>query len=101
MPSYWRSSSSRRSGEDRPALGPCWSVSSSAPTLVFAQSAYRSWVYDFQGQGRYLFPILPMLFFYWRQCETASLRIPALVVTALLGTHALLSFALIGLATLA
>jgi uncharacterized membrane protein len=69
--------------------------------LVFAQSIYRSWVYDFQGQGRYLFPILPMLFFYWRQCETAPLRIPALVVTALLGTHALLSFALIGLATLA
>ncbi len=70
-------------------------------TLVFAQSAYRSWVYDFQGQGRYLFPILPMLFFYWRQCEAAPLRLPALVVTALLGTYGLLSFALIGLRTLA
>jgi hypothetical protein len=70
-------------------------------TLVLAQSAYRSWVYDFQGQGRYLFPILPMLFFYWRQCEAVPLRLPALVVTALLGTHALLSFALIGLGALA
>ena len=70
-------------------------------TLVVAQSVYRSWVYDFQGQGRYLFPILPTLFFYWRQCETAPLRLPALVVTALLGTHALLSFALVGLGVLA
>jgi hypothetical protein len=69
--------------------------------LVVAQSAYRSWVYDFQAQGRYLFPILPMLFFYWRQCEAAPLRVPALVVTALLGTHGLLSFALIGIASLA
>jgi len=68
--------------------------------LVFAQSAYRSWVYDFQPQGRYLFPILPMLFFYWRQCEAAPLRLLALVVTALLGTNGLLSFALIGLGNL-
>jgi len=69
--------------------------------LVLAQSAYRSWVYDFQPQGRYLFPILPMLFFYWRQCEAAPLRLLALVVTALLGAHGLLSFALIGLDNLA
>ena len=69
--------------------------------LVVAQSAYRSWVYDFQAQGRYLFPILPMLFFYWRQCETAPLRVPALVVTALLGTLSLLSFAVLGLGALA
>jgi len=68
--------------------------------LVLAQSVYRSWVYDFQGQGRYLFPVLPMLFFYWRQCEAVALRVPALFVTALLGMHALLSFALIGLGTL-
>jgi hypothetical protein len=69
--------------------------------LVLSQSIYRSWVYDFQGQGRYLFPILPMLFFYWRQCEVAALRTPALVVAALAGMHALLSFALIGLGALA
>ncbi len=69
--------------------------------LVLAQSAYRSWVYDFQAQGRYLFPILPMLFFYWRQSPVAPLRLPALVVTALLGTNSLLSFALLGLAALA
>lgn len=68
--------------------------------LVLGQSVYRSWVYNFQGQGRYLFPILPMLFFYWRTCETVSLRVPALLVTALLGMHALLSFALIGLGVL-
>lgn len=68
--------------------------------LVLAQSAYRSWVYDFQPQGRYLFPILPMLFFYWRQSEAAPLRVAALVVTVLLGTNGLLSFALIGLGNL-
>ena len=69
--------------------------------LVVAQSLYRSWTVNFQGQGRYLFPILPMLFFYWRQCEERALRTPALLVTALLGTFSLLSFALIGLAHLA
>ena len=69
--------------------------------LVITQSVYRSWVYDFQAQGRYLFPILPMLFFYWRQCESAPLRVPALVVTVLLGTHGLFSFAMIGLGRLA
>lgn len=69
-------------------------------TLVLAQSAYRSWVYDFQAQGRYLFPILPMLFFYWRQCEARALRVPALFVTALVGFHALLSFTLVGLGAL-
>jgi hypothetical protein len=42
-----------------------------------------------------------MLFFYWRQCEAAPLRVPALVVTALLGTHGLFSFALIGIGSLA
>jgi hypothetical protein len=69
--------------------------------LVLTQSVYRSWVYDFQGQGRYLFPILPMLFFYWRQCEAGTLRVPALFVTALVGAHALLSFTVIGLGALA
>ncbi len=29
--------------------------------LVVGQSVYHSWVNDFQPQGRYLFPILPML----------------------------------------
>jgi len=69
--------------------------------LVLAQSAYRSWVFDFQGQGRYLFPILPMLFFSWRQCDATALRLPALVVAVLLGGLGLLSFALIGLGSLA
>lgn len=68
--------------------------------LVLGQSVYRSWVYNFQGQGRYLFPILPMLFFYWRTCEPASLRVPSLVVIALLGMHSLMSFVLIGLGAL-
>jgi hypothetical protein len=69
-------------------------------TLVLAQSIYRSWVCDFQAQGRYLFPILPMLFFYWRQCETAPLRVPVLVVATLLGTLGLFSFGVIGLGRL-
>ncbi len=68
--------------------------------LVVAQSLYRSWVVNFQGQGRYLFPILPMFFFYWRQCEARAFRTAALLVTALLGTLSLFSFALIGLANL-
>lgn len=72
-----------------------------ASALVVAQSLYRSWVFDFQGQGRYLFPILPILFFYWRQCEESALRVPALLVTASLGAISLLSFALIGLGRLA
>lgn len=67
---------------------------------VFAQSLYRSWVVDFQAQGRYLFPILPMLFFFWRQCEELALRVPALLVAACLGTFSLLSFTLIGLGSL-
>jgi len=28
--------------------------------LVVGQSVYHSWVNDYQPQGRYLFPILPM-----------------------------------------
>jgi len=68
--------------------------------LVLGQSVYRSWVYNFQGQGRYLFPALPMLFFYWRTCETVSLRVAALLVTALLGMHSIVSFALVGLVAL-
>ena len=69
--------------------------------LVVAQSVYRSWVFDFQGQGRYLFPILPMLFFCWRQCEATALRLPALGVAVMMGGLGLLSFALIGLGALA
>jgi len=69
--------------------------------LVLAQSVYRSWVFDFQGQGRYLFPILPMLFFYWRQSDATALRRPALVVAVLLGAVGLLSFTVIGLGSLA
>ncbi len=68
--------------------------------LVVAQSLYRSWVVNFQGQGRYLFPILPMLFFYWRQCEEPSLRVPALLAAASLGAISLFSFALVGLGSL-
>jgi hypothetical protein len=41
-----------------------------------------------------------MLFFYWQTCEPASLRVPALVVIALLGMHSLMSFVLIGLGAL-
>ena len=68
--------------------------------LVLGQSVYRSWVYNFQGQGRYLFPILPMLFFYWRLSETPSLRAGTLLVAALLGMHSIMSFAVVGLAAL-
>ncbi len=68
--------------------------------LVVAQSLYRSWVVNFQGQGRYLFPILPMFFFYWRRCEEQALRVPALLVAASLGALSLFSFALIGLVNL-
>jgi hypothetical protein len=68
--------------------------------LVIAQSLHRSWTFDFQAQGRYLFPILPMLFFYWRRCEEQALRAPALLVAASLGALSLFSFALIGLANL-
>lgn len=31
--------------------------------LVMAASLHRSWTFDFQAQGRYLFPILPMVAF--------------------------------------
>jgi hypothetical protein len=54
-------------------------------------------VFDFQPQGRYLFPILPMLFFYWWQCGSPSQRVPALVVAVLLGTVGLFSFAAVAL----
>jgi uncharacterized membrane protein len=68
--------------------------------VVLGQSVYRSWVYNFQGQGRYLFPVLPMLFFYWRVSEAPSLRVGTLLVAALLGMHSIVSFALVGLAAL-
>jgi len=68
--------------------------------LVGGQSIYRSWVFDFQPQGRYLFPILPMLFFYWWHCESPSLRVPALVVGVLLGALGLFSFAVVALPSL-
>jgi hypothetical protein len=69
--------------------------------LVLVQSVYQSWVRDFQAQGRYLFPALPVLFFYWRQCEEPSLRRLALLVTALLGGLSLFSFGFVGLVNLA
>src|SRR2546428_6395050 len=69
--------------------------------LVLAQSVYRSWVFDFQGLGRYLFPILPMLFFYWRQSDATALRRPALVVAVLLGAGGLLSLTGIWVGSLA
>lgn len=31
--------------------------------LMFALSLYFSWAWDFQAQGRYLFPVLPVLFY--------------------------------------
>jgi hypothetical protein len=34
--------------------------------LLLAASLYRSWFFDFQPQGRYLFPALPMLLVLWR-----------------------------------
>ena len=45
--------------------------------------------------------LFPETYAYWRQVEERALRTPALLVTALLGTLSLLSFALIGLAKLA
>ncbi len=46
--------------------------------LVLGQSVYRSWVFNFQGQGRYRFPVLPFLIFYRLDREPASLRVPHL-----------------------
>jgi hypothetical protein len=36
-------------------------------TAMVAISAYHSWTGDFQPQGRYLFPILPMAAFLFHQ----------------------------------
>ena len=68
--------------------------------LVVAQTLYRSWTLHFQPQGRYLFPMLPMLLFYWRQCDDPRLRTPSLVVAACLGALSILSFTKLGLAAL-
>lgn len=43
--------------------------------LLLALSIYHSWVYDFQAQGRYLFPFLPILFYLLNAVNPATSRI--------------------------
>jgi hypothetical protein len=43
--------------------------------LAVAASAYHSWTSDFQAQGRYLFPLLPILFYLVNAVGTASRRL--------------------------
>ncbi|MEY2508014.1 MAG: hypothetical protein QOH01_2343 [Verrucomicrobiota bacterium] len=55
-----------------------------AMAAVIVLSAYHSWTADFQPQGRYLFPILPMLgFVLYRYRETLPTRALLLLLTGL------------------
>ncbi len=51
--------------------------------LAVAQSIYHSWTFDFQAQGRYLFPMLPMALLGWQLMTAPDRgRIPAPVTLA-------------------
>ena len=66
--------------------------------LAILQSLYYSWTYDFQPQGRYLFPVLPILLLTWLSAAPPTRR---RLVAALGGAAFLLgaaSFAAVGLA---
>ncbi|WP_245587801.1 hypothetical protein [Desulfovibrio inopinatus] len=78
-------------------------------TLVFFsgvtifQSTWHSWISDFQAQGRYLFPILPMLGLSLAQTGRASLSSKPLTIllTLILFGFGTYSFIWIGLANIA
>jgi hypothetical protein len=68
-----------------------------AAAAVVLISAYSSWTADFQPQGRYLFPILPMLaFVLHRYRETLPSRALHLLFTGLFAAS-VISFVFIGL----
>jgi hypothetical protein len=68
-----------------------------AMAAVIVLSAYHSWTADFQPQGRYLFPILPMLgFVLYRYRETLPTRALLLLLTGLFATS-VFSFVFAGL----
>lgn len=69
----------------------------SAAAAVIALSAYHSWTADFQPQGRYLFPVLPMLaFVLYRYRETLRSRALLLLFTGLFAAS-VFSFVVAGL----
>jgi hypothetical protein len=68
-----------------------------AMAMVILLSAYHSWTVDFQPQGRYLFPILPMLgFVLYRYRETLPRRALLLLFTGLFAAS-VFSFVVAGL----
>jgi hypothetical protein len=68
-----------------------------AMATVILLSAYHSWTADFQPQGRYLFPILPMLgFVLYRYRETLPRRALLLLFTGLFAAS-VFSFVVAGL----
>jgi hypothetical protein len=71
-----------------------------AAVVVILLSAYHSWTADFQPQGRYLFPVLPMLaFILHRYRESLSSRALHLLFTGLFAAS-VFSFVFVGLRTI-
>jgi len=66
--------------------------------LTIFISMYHAWTFDFQPQGRYLFPIIPMIAMYVaghiEEKDTANLMQPVLLLTGIAG---LVSFQFIAL----
>lgn len=65
--------------------------------LAVAQSLYHSWTFDFQAQGRYLFPMLPMALLAWRLLmapEQGRIPAPLTVIAFLLSAGSFLFVAL-------
>jgi hypothetical protein len=68
--------------------------------LTVFQSFCRSWVHDYQAQGRYLFPVIPILLLTWRGVmgpRKSQLAVVLCLVFFMLGTY---SFLFVGLARL-
>lgn len=64
---------------------------------VVLASAYQSWIADFQPQGRYLFPIIPMIAFLFYHCrESLRSRVFNLLFACLFACS-VYSFVFIGL----
>ena len=65
--------------------------------LVLLVSAYHSWTVDFQPQGRYLFPILPMLAFILHRYRDGLRQRTFQVLLACLFAGSVFSFVFTGL----
>jgi len=68
---------------------------------LIGAASYHAWTYDFQAQGRYLFPIIPMIGMVLVQTEKVYNQITLRVLSSLMFFLAVFSFVFVGLYSLA